>query len=116
MKTYLPAILWAIVILYLSTFSVGIQLPETVFSTDKLAHFAAYGLLTWLVIRALLKTGNFSTKSATLAVLVVTVYGVALEIVQWAFFPNRFFEVWDMVANFSGALLAFFVSKLFFTK
>jgi VanZ family protein len=116
MKFYFPALFCAILILWLSVSSIGIQLPESLVSPDKLGHLLAYGLLNMLLNWALMKSGKYSPKSATLAVLSVTIYGVALEFVQWAFFPNRFFEIWDMVANFSGALLAFFVSKLFFTK
>lgn len=114
-KHFLPAIVWAIVILALST-TAGIQMPEVVFSPDKWGHFAAYGILAWLVFMALKKSGQYNSKSTVVAVVVVSLYGVALEFVQWAFFPNRFFEVWDMVANFSGALLYYLIDRIFTTQ
>ncbi len=114
-KYFLPAIVWAVVILALST-TAGIQMPEVVFSPDKLGHFAAYGILTWLVFMALKKTGRYNTRSTIWAVLAVSLYGVALEFVQWAFFPNRMFEVWDMAANFFGALLYYFIDRIFTTQ
>ncbi len=115
MKPFLPSILWALLILGLSI-SPSIQMPETVIAPDKLGHLVAYGILTWLIIKALEKNKKLSSKTANLTVLTVSMYGIALEIVQWAFFPNRFFEVWDMVANFSGAVLSYLVFTFYFTK
>ena len=111
----MPAIVWAIVILALST-TAGIQMPEVVFSPDKLGHFAAYGILAGLLFMALKKSGKYNKQSTILAVAAVTLYGVALEFVQWAFFPNRFFEVWDMIANFFGALLYYVIDRIFTTQ
>lgn len=115
MKPFLPVIIWALVILGLSI-SPGIQLPETIVAPDKLGHLIAYGVLSWLLIRALAKNKSLSSKNAILAVLAVTVYGIALEFVQWAFFPNRYFEVWDMVANATGAVLSYLAFTFYFTK
>lgn len=94
---------------------VGIQLPETIVSTDKLGHFLAYGLLNWLILWALQKNSRFNLKSAVLSIIFATVYGVCMEYVQWAFFPNRFFEYWDMLANLLGATIGFLVFN-YFTK
>ena len=95
--------------------SPGIQLPDAGISTDKLAHFAAYGLLGWLVLRALHKTNKLTTKLARASVAWVAAYGASLEVVQWAFFPNRFFEIGDMIANTAGAVFSYFAFN-FFTK
>lgn len=84
----------------------GIQLPSVVFSPDKIGHLAAYGLLAWLIFRGLKLTGQYHFKKIALTIIGVSFYGITLEIVQWAFFPNRFFEVWDMVANITGACLS----------
>ncbi|MCC6722863.1 MAG: VanZ family protein [Saprospiraceae bacterium] len=111
MKPYLPAILWALVILGLSI-SPTVQLPETILAPDKIGHLVVYGVLNWLVLRALHTTDSFSVGRALWSLLVVSLYGVALEFVQWAFFPNRFFEVWDMVANATGAVLSYFLFKV----
>jgi VanZ family protein len=114
-KAYLPVFIWAVVILALSTGS-GIQLPDTGISADKLGHFVSYGLVNWLALRALQKTGKLASKSTWMALLLVSVYGILLEIVQWAFFPHRFFEVWDMVANIAGAVMSYFAYNFFTTK
>lgn len=86
------------------------QLPESVFAPDKLGHFLAYALLAGLSLWALARNGQLSLRSALWTVALVSCYGVALEYVQLLFFPSRYFEVWDMFANFTGAsasLLAF---------
>jgi VanZ family protein len=115
MKPFLPAIIWAAVIFGMSI-GPSIQLPETAISPDKIGHLIAYGILTLLIIKALEKKEKLSSKTGNLTVLTVSIYGIALEIVQWAFFPNRYFEVWDMVANFLGSLLCYLAFKIFFTK
>jgi len=35
-----------------------------------------------------------------------------MEVVQYAFFPDRYFEFWDIVANIIGALAALLLLKL----
>jgi VanZ family protein len=102
-----PAILFAVVIFGLSI-SPGIPMPESIVSADKLGHMAMYGMLNWLVLKALFNTGQYSNRNLGFAFLAVTAYGAALEFVQGNFFPNRFFEVWDMVANAFGAGLSCF--------
>ena len=115
MKPFVPAILWAVLVFILSTMP-GIQLPETIFTPDKLGHLAVYSIFNWLAIRGLAKRGSYSTKTAILATMIVASYGVAMEFVQGAFFPNRFFEVWDMVANFIGAVVGYIAFNFHFTK
>ncbi len=114
MRFFIPAFGWALIILMLST-RVGIQLPETIVSPDKLGHFLAYGLLNWLVLWALHKNFRFSIRFAILSIIFTTIYGVAMEYIQWAFFPDRFFEYWDMLANFLGATIGYLVF-IHFTK
>ena len=107
MKPFLPVLVWAAVIFYLSI-DAGIQMPASIISGDKLGHLFAYGLLNWLVLRALDLKKQYTKKTAFAAIIVVTAYGIALEFIQLEFFPNRYFEYWDMVANFTGALLSYF--------
>lgn len=107
--------MWAILIIYLSTMP-SVQLPENIIAPDKLGHFAVYCIFNLLVIRGLFRSDNLSTKNVLIATFVVTVFGIAMEFIQWAFFPNRFFEIWDMVANLIGAVLGYFAFNFYFTK
>lgn len=106
-KYFLPALLWAGVILILSTIG-NVHAPNLLpdlLAPDKLGHAAAY-----LIQSALLGWGFYKTKKLLSNALIISVLssaalGVSLEFAQYLFFPTRFFELWDMVANVTGALL-----------
>lgn len=116
LKYYLPAIIWAIVILGLSVSSdIRIPSPEII-QMDKLGHLLAYGLLTGLILFGLRWKEDYNMRRAIWAVFIVSLYGILLECVQWAFFPYRFFEVWDMIANITGALLSILLFRFLILK
>lgn len=76
------------------------------FSTDKLAHAAAYGLLSWLTLWGFARwKGRATVFDGLLTVLTATLIGAALEYIQFRYFPDRMFEYDDMLANAVGALL-----------
>lgn len=112
---YWPAIICAVLIFGLSI-SPGIQLPEVGISTDKVGHLIAYGVLAWLIFSGLKKEGRLNKKLAYWVVIGVSLYGIFLEFVQWAFFPYRYFELWDMVANITGTCLSFIIFRSFIIK
>ncbi len=115
MNPYLPAILCALVIFYLSVSS-GVQIPDMGISPDKIGHLAAYGMLAWLFFWGLKKDGKITRANMQKTVLGVSGYGIFLEFVQWAFFPHRYFELWDMVANITGACLSYLLFRTFIIK
>jgi len=107
-KHFLPAILWAIVIFILSTVG-GLNAPDLLpdlLSPDKLAHTAAYFIQAVLLGWGSYKRGYSLQKALLISVLTSSVFGILLEIVQYLFFPNRYFEWWDMVANVTGAVFS----------
>jgi VanZ family protein len=115
---FLPSIAVSLVVFWLSV-TPGIQMPDVGLSLDKLGHFSAYGLLSWLVLKALYQTGRWSCRLVLSAIGLVVIYGIALEFVQWGFFPYRFFEVWDMIANIIGTICtisSYFAFKIIITK
>ena len=97
-----------------------INLPESwldLISVDKIGHAFVYAVLTLLILR------GFYTKQAKkvlavstliLAVSISSVYGVTMEVMQFAFFPGRFFEVLDIIANIIGSLIGVYIFKHFF--
>lgn len=115
MNPYLPAICCAVLIFGLSV-SPGIQLPNVGISSDKIGHLIAYGVLAWFTFSGLKKDGRLNIETAYWAVFGVSLYGIFLEFVQWAFFPYRYFELWDMVANITGACLSFIIFRSFIIK
>ncbi len=105
---WVPSILLAVALFIVSTLP-GEQLPQVrlVASPDKYAHFIAYALFTLVLGWSLRGIRSLSGLSRIgIAFLISTLYGACMEYIQYAFFPGRYFEVWDIVANISGALVA----------
>ncbi|MCG8329836.1 MAG: VanZ family protein [Chitinophagales bacterium] len=110
----MPALMWAAVIFTLSTGN-SIQAPRltNLFEPDKLAHAAAYFVLTAFISWGFIKTIDKRWAFMWWAALISSLYGLAMEIIQYSFFVNRHFEVYDIIANIIGALICIFVIRLF---
>lgn len=111
MKPLVPAIIWLIIITYLSTRGTMPMPKFNLIGADKFGHAAAYGLLTWLILLGATRMKGRTSLlfSAQLGIfLFATGYGILMEFVQANFFPNRFFEYDDMLANTIGAAMGWF--------
>ncbi|MCB0621884.1 MAG: VanZ family protein [Saprospiraceae bacterium] len=109
----LPALLWSGVIAWLST-GPGVSVPEDwrdLLAWDKLGHLTAYGIQTWLLLWGTHKIGIDRPLGVVAA---SAIFGIAMETIQFAFFPNRYFEVLDIIANIIGSLLAFWIFRNFY--
>ncbi len=104
MKYFFPALGWLAAITLLST-KASVPLPSFhLFQADKLGHAAAYGLLTWLTLWGLAhRPAGPNRLDGAGAFVFAAAYGVLMEFVQYAFFPGRFYEYDDMLANAIGA-------------
>lgn len=112
LKYFVPGILCGIAILVLSI-AAGIKLPKVagdLISPDKLAHAAAYVVFCSTLIFGFHRNqiALFRTLGISLAISVG--YGILMEILQYSFFPYRYFEVWDIVANIIGSIISVLVS------
>lgn len=111
-KWLLPALAWLIVIVILST-RASVPMPSfNLMAPDKLGHAAAYGILGWLILWGLrrgLSSGMLGYAHFIGTFVFATAFGVLMEWVQYAFFPGRFYEYDDMLANAAGAAIACFV-------
>lgn len=103
------AVIWALIIFRLSTMS-GAQLPklEWMMTPDKFGHAFVYAVLTILLILAL---QPINKKKLLIAATLATAYGISMEIIQYTFFPGRYFEFNDILANILGVLLALWTQK-----
>ncbi len=98
---FLPPLVWAAVIYYLSDQP---QLPATP-GGDKLAHVGTYLVLGALSGRALyLGTGWVYSTGSLAAALFATWYGILDEVHQ-SFVPGRSSAVEDVMADAAGAVL-----------
>lgn len=97
-------VLYAILLLVLSLASIGgFQTLGSSFD-DKINHFGAYCLLT-LFIFNYFKTLDLK-RGLLYAFLVASTYGVLMEVFQKYFTQERQFDVYDMIANAFGAVIA----------
>ncbi|HHS95647.1 MAG TPA: VanZ family protein [Phaeodactylibacter sp.] len=111
LKSYIPAIVWGFIILLLST-RATINLPPTwtdLISVDKVGHAFFYAVFTALILKGHQKP--LLKKNIIQSLLISISYGVLMEIIQYSFFPNRFFEVYDIIANISGSFLGLYLFK-----
>lgn len=69
---------------------------------DKVSHFVAYGLLAWLAANL--------NQTKIRVWLAASLMGIAIECVQY-FLPWRSFELMDMLANSTGALLGILLTS-----
>ena len=91
-----------------------INLPESwcdVFSIDKIGHFGIYGIFTFLLLLGFIfPTSKWKEKGVQIALSISIFYGIGMEVIQYAFFPGRYFEYLDIIANIIGS----FTGLLFF--
>jgi VanZ family protein len=115
MRSYLPALLWLLIITYLSVTSRRLPVPQfQLLSFDKLAHAAAYGLLVlllWFGHRGRADLGRYWGITVFLG---ASVFGAVMEWVQATWFPHRFYELDDMIANVIGAAAGWFIGQRWF--
>lgn len=115
MKAFIPAFFWGIVIAFLSL-TAGKNLPENIWdivNLDKLAHAFVYMLLTFLLAWGFFQKGQLNKKTIILSLLISISYGILLELLQYGFFPDRYFELLDIIANIIGSLLSLILIKIF---
>ncbi|MCF8236910.1 MAG: VanZ family protein [Saprospiraceae bacterium] len=76
--------------------------------TDKLAHAFVYGCWSFLWIRWVSqRRKTHPVRWTILGLLLMSLYGVVLEILQSTIHTDRYFEVPDIVANIIGAFASY---------
>ena len=102
---WLPALLLAGLIFWLSSQSKLPEIGPAFWQKDKAAHLIFYGVLGAFVLLGLRRTTSLSLpKAALLAILITSAYGASDEFHQ-RFVPNRTCDVWDWVADTTGGAL-----------
>ena len=106
-RGYWKSILVCICIIYLSFLNISDANIHTFFGADKAVH-----LLMYLVLGATLTWESLAKKSKTLklyltAIIFPMLFGVAIELVQYLWLPQRTGDGWDILANFLGIIIGF---------
>ena len=116
LKYYAPAIGWGIFIFILSTLP-GKDFPQVpdimdLLSVDKLVHTLFYAVLTWLILRGITRSSDWTNRSNYFLLIgfVVAIFSASfgwfLEWYQKNYCEDRYFEILDGVANTIGAFIS----------
>ena len=98
------AIGWACAIYYLSSLP-GVDTQPLFYHQDKLLHSAAFGALGFLVLGAFRPSIHGHNRfQLVIAITITGTYGILDEIHQ-RYVPGRMPDVYDILADFSGAAL-----------
>jgi len=118
-RPFYPAIIWSLLILLVSYSVLGLNIPTTIFNvfqTDKVGHFGIYAILALLIVYGLRKNGKVGGFLLFAVFLWCGFYGFLMEVLQYSFFPGRYFEIADIVANIIGSLIGLIFYLLFKQK
>ncbi|MCB9297846.1 MAG: VanZ family protein [Lewinellaceae bacterium] len=109
LQNFIPALLWAALIFTLST-GQAVEVPRfsNILEPDKVGHAAAYFVMSASLLWGFYRTVGISPATMVAAAAASILYGIGMEFIQYAFFPNRFFEVLDIIANIIGSISGIF--------
>lgn len=109
------AIFLTIAIAVGSLISIKNVVETKVHNFDKIIHFGAYFVLalSWLLS---FKINEESKKTTLLIAFLVFVYGIIIEVLQGTLTDYRQVDIYDIIANFIGIVVAFLFFSLVFQK
>ena len=100
---WLPPLMWAALILILTSIP-GSHIPASPFRNfDKIVHLTIYGVLGWLTVRAW-ADGSRVTAATLVAVALASCFG-AFDEWHEQYIPQRSMDILDWAADTTGALM-----------
>lgn len=99
-------LIWAGIIFW-SASQPGSGQPQAFSGLDKIQHFTAYGVLAFLLAKAIYR--RYSWSGLVVIVMAVILFGVCDELYQ-ATIPNRSSSLADVIADGLGAFTGFLVA------
>ena len=110
---------WAVLIIFLSS-TPSLNLPESfwdIIGIDKLGHFAIYGIFTFLLLQLFVPAPlSWGKKGIILSLIIGILYGISMEAMQYTFFPGRYFEYLDIIANIIGSFTGLYFYNFYNEK
>lgn len=109
-RYWLPFIVWTSLVIILSSLpsfsppSLGIE------EEDLIAHFIIYLIFGFLFLRAL-NVSDYRRKKVTILLVTGGIFSYIVEYCQ-NFIPGRYFEISDIISNWSGIILSPYVFKV----
>jgi VanZ family protein len=108
-NTLLISLTYSIALLIVSLVKLDLESVEDIVPSfgDKIFHFLAYTMFTWLWFNTFYFKFNYSkTKSIYSAILIAIVFGIIIEVLQLLVTTSRSFDLLDILANILGVLFA----------
>lgn len=100
---HLPVILYAGVIITLSSIP-NLKAPQIqIVELDKVAHFFEYAIFAFLTFRSVMHISITITKSLLISALFLSLFALLDEYYQH-FIPGRHLDLWDYITDVGGAL------------
>lgn len=116
MKNHWPWVSWMLLIAVLS-FIPAREIPSlAILKFDRLVHFVFYYILFALAWRSFQRQhswGVWRVATGFQLIILFSVFGLLIEVLQGAFCEGRIFDWIDEAANMAGLLAASFSTKLF---
>jgi hypothetical protein len=121
LKDFLPGIAWFFLVLVLICLP-GDDIPSAgwigIANFDKLVHAGLFGGIVFLFCMPFKKAAveKQEKRSVFVRILLATiVWGLTTELIQKYFIPGRAYDLTDWLADSIGAVIAFLVSRRFFS-
>lgn len=108
-KALLLSILYTIALTTLSLIKLDLDDVEEVIPSfsDKIFHFLAYFIFTWLWFNAFFYKFHFNKiKSISFSVLISIMFGIIIEVLQHLITTTRGFDILDIFANILGVIIS----------
>jgi VanZ family protein len=122
-NSYIPAILWSVLVLAILC-TPGEDLPKLgswteYINLDKFVHIGIFGLMAFLFMRPGAKkdVATVIKKNLFLKIAIaVSLWGLTTEFIQHFWIPGRSFDLLDFVADAIGCFAAFAYCKRYFLR
>jgi VanZ family protein len=107
LKYQLPVILWAVIILTLSSMPQFAGVKPYWTKYDKIAHFIEYGILGFLLTHAFYFQNNINIrKFAIILSIAIGAMFAGFDEIHQKYIPGRFNSIGDFSADFVGVIIS----------
>lgn len=112
---YIPTLLFAIVILFLSIMPTDNQNPPVFYfkGMDKVIHAFMYGIFSILLLNDYLRRNESDVKKILILASLTLLYSVSMEFIQLFLIESRAGEFMDILANLTGIILGTIIITLY---
>lgn len=108
-RYFVPAVLWTILIIILSSLPGGTIKEftwESILKIDKMGHFGVYAIYVLTLLYGFYKNRfkESSVNDTIMALIIAFLLGLAMEFMQAEYFKDRHFDILDLIANIIGSI------------